>query len=56
MKILREIKNVINCSMTYQIILLQRQLGISEKKKESLEKELKELRVYLAKKHKIHSV
>lgn len=56
MKVIREIREVITASMTYQIILLQRKLDISEKKRSELEKELKEIRVYLAKRHKIHSV
>ena len=56
MRILREVKSVVTSSMMYQILLLQRKLDISEKKRENLEKDLKEIRVYLAKRHKIHAI
>ena len=56
MRLFRAIKDVIHNSMSYQILLLQRKIDITERKRSMIEKDLTELRIYLAKKHKIHSV
>ena len=56
MGIIKAIREVIHSSMAHQILVLKRELEISKKKRSQLEKDLTEIRIYLAKRHKIHSV